>query len=52
MPPWQVQAVLELEVRCRAGDFSALTDVVERIGGRRPATIDHFIRRHSESFGG
>ena len=52
MPPWQAQAVLELEVRCRAGDFSALTDVVERIGGRRPGTIDNFIRRHAASFGG
>ena len=52
MPPWQAQAVLELEVRCRTGDFSALTDVAERIGGRRPGTIDDFIRRHATSFGG
>ena len=51
MPPWQAQAVLELEMRCRTGDFSALTDVVERTGGRRPGTIDDFIRRHVASFG-
>jgi len=36
----------------RTGDFSALTDVVERIGGRRPGTIDDFIRRHAASFRG
>jgi uncharacterized protein YbjT (DUF2867 family) len=52
MPSWQAQAVLELEVHCRGGDFSALTDVVERVGGRRPGTIDDFIRQHAASFGG
>jgi len=25
---------------------------VERIGGRRPGTIDNFIPRHAASFGG
>jgi uncharacterized protein YbjT (DUF2867 family) len=50
MPAWQAQAVLDLEVRCRGGDFSALTDVVERVAKRRPGTFEDFIRRHAAAF--
>jgi len=50
MPPWQAQAVLDLEVRCRVGDFSALTDAVERVVKRRPGTFEEFIRRHAAAF--
>ena len=50
MPAWQARAVLELEVRCRGGDFSALTDVVERVTKRRPGTFEDFIRRHAADF--
>jgi uncharacterized protein YbjT (DUF2867 family) len=52
MPPWQAQAVLDLEVRCRGGDFSALTDTVERVARRRPGTFEEFIRRHATAFAG
>jgi uncharacterized protein YbjT (DUF2867 family) len=50
MPEWQAQGVVELEVRCRVGDFSAVTDAVERVGKRRPTTFEEFIRRHAAAF--
>jgi len=50
MPEWQAQAVLDLEVRCRQGDFSAVTDTVERVGKRRPTTFEDFIREHAAAF--
>ena len=52
MPEWQAQAVLDLEVRCRRGDFSAVTDTVERVGKRRPTTFEEFIRRSAAAFTG
>jgi len=52
MPEWQAQAVLDLEVRCRRGDFSAVTDTVERVGKRRPTTFEEFIRRNAAIFTG
>jgi uncharacterized protein YbjT (DUF2867 family) len=50
MPEWQAQGVLDLEVRCRQGDFSAVTDAVERVGKRRPTTFEEFIRQHASAF--
>jgi uncharacterized protein YbjT (DUF2867 family) len=50
MPEWQAQGVLDLEVRCRQGDFSAVTDAVERVGKRRPTTFEEFIRQHAAAF--
>lgn len=50
MPEWQAQAILDLDRRCRVGDFSALTDVVERVGKRRPTTFEEFVRRHAAAF--
>jgi uncharacterized protein YbjT (DUF2867 family) len=50
MPEWQAQGVLDLEVRCRVGDFSAVTDTVERVGKRRPTTFEEFIRQHASAF--
>jgi hypothetical protein len=50
MPEWQAQAVLDLEVRCRQGDFSAVTGTVERVGKRRPTTFEDFIREHGSAF--
>src|SRR5262249_35067813 len=52
MPEWQAQAVLDLEVRCRQGDFSAGTDTVERGGKRRPTTFEEFIRTNAAVFTG
>jgi NAD(P)H dehydrogenase (quinone) len=49
MPGWQAQGVLELEVRCRQGEFSAVTDAVERVGKQRPTTFEDFISRHAAS---
>jgi len=50
MPEWQAQAVLDLEVRCRQGDFSAVTDTVERVGKRPPMPFEEFIREHAAAF--
>jgi uncharacterized protein YbjT (DUF2867 family) len=52
MPEWQAQGVLDLEVRCRRGDFSAVTDTVERVRKRRPTRFEDFIRRHTAAFTG
>jgi uncharacterized protein YbjT (DUF2867 family) len=46
MPDWQAQAILELDVRCRRGEFSAATDVVERIAKKRPVSSGEFLREH------
>jgi hypothetical protein len=46
----EAQGVLDLEVRCRVGDFSAVTDAVERVGKRRPTTFEEFSRRHAAAF--
>jgi len=50
MPDWQAQAVLELDVRCRRGEFSAATDVVERVAKKRPVSYDEFLREHVAIF--
>ena len=34
------------------GVFSAQTDVVERIGGQAPQSLEEFVREHRESFTG
>lgn len=50
LPRWLAQAVLDLDVRCRTGDFSNITDVVKRIGGREPISIDQFLAKHAQAF--
>ena len=50
MPDWQAQAILELDVRCRRGEFSAATDVVERIAKKRPVSSGEFLREHVAIF--
>src|SRR4029453_12560529 len=42
MPEWQGQGILDLEIRCRVGDFSAVTDIVERVGKRQATTFEEF----------
>ncbi len=36
----------------KSGVFSAQTDVVERIGGQPPQSLEEFVREHRESFTG
>jgi len=50
MPEWLAQAIVELDIRCRGGDFSSVTDVVERVGHRSPTTLEQFLRAHRERF--
>jgi uncharacterized protein YbjT (DUF2867 family) len=48
-PDWYADMVVELFQRTRAGDYSALTDTVERITGKPARSIDEFGRDYAEA---
>jgi uncharacterized protein YbjT (DUF2867 family) len=50
MPGWQADAILDLDARCRNGDFSAVTDVVQRVTGKPPATLEQFAKENAGAF--
>jgi uncharacterized protein YbjT (DUF2867 family) len=50
MGAWQVEGILELYALLREGKFERATDVVKRVAGREPTTIEQFIRDHRGSF--
>jgi uncharacterized protein YbjT (DUF2867 family) len=49
-PDWTADMVVELFQRTRAGDYSALTDTVERITGKPARSIAEFGRDYAEAF--
>lgn len=50
MPDWQVTALLELQQYYRAGNAAKVTDVLPRLLGHAPRTLDHFLDETKESF--
>ena len=52
MPEWQVAALLELQEYYRTGKCGAVTDVLPKLLGRPPITLDQFLSEFKESFRG
>jgi hypothetical protein len=50
MGAWQVEGILELFALLREGKFDRATDVVERVAGREPTTVEQFVRDHRGAF--
>ncbi len=50
MGAWQVEGILELFALLREGKFDRATDVVKRVAGREPTTLEQFIRDHRGAF--
>ncbi len=50
MPAWQADAINELNVQLSLGHFSTATDVVERVGRKKPVSIEQFIRENLAAF--
>jgi uncharacterized protein YbjT (DUF2867 family) len=50
MGAWQVDGILELYALLREGKFDRATDVVKRVAGREPATVEQFVRDHRGVF--
>ncbi len=50
VPAWLVDALLDLYARSLRGEGTAPTPHVERITGRPPRTLDHFLREHAAAF--
>jgi NAD(P)H dehydrogenase (quinone) len=49
-PPFLVQHLSEVAQDCRDGLFAGTNDVIERITGEPPMTVQTFISRHREAF--
>jgi uncharacterized protein YbjT (DUF2867 family) len=52
MPVWQVTALLELQEYYVAGKCGTVTDVLPRLLGRAPITLDQFLSEYKDSFRG
>ena len=50
MPEWQVTALLELQEYYRSAKCAAVTDVLARLLGRAPRTLDQFLEEYKDSF--
>ena len=50
MPDWQVTAILELQQFYRAGKAAQVTEVLPRLLGRAPRTLDRYLDETKESF--
>lgn len=50
LPEWLARAILELDVRSRSGDFSMLTESVEKLTGSPPRKLEDFLREHRSVF--
>jgi NAD(P)H dehydrogenase (quinone) len=49
-PPFFVQHLAEVAQDCRDGLFAGTNDVIERITGEPPMTVQTFLSRHREAF--
>ncbi len=52
MPEWQVTALLELQEYYLAGKCAAVTEVLPKLLGRTPITLDEFLNEFKDSFRG
>jgi uncharacterized protein YbjT (DUF2867 family) len=50
MPEWQVTALLELQQYYKAGKAADVTDVLPKLLGRAPTTLDQFLSEFKDSF--
>jgi hypothetical protein len=46
-----IEHLSAVAVSYQHGEFDALTDVVERIGGTPPQSLEAFVRQHETMFG-
>ena len=49
-PPFLVQHLVEVAQDCRNGLFAGTNDVIERVTGKPPMTVEAFISRHRQAF--
>jgi uncharacterized protein YbjT (DUF2867 family) len=52
MPKFAVDGVMELNEMYRRGEAAMVTDVVEKIGKKRPTTFEQFVADHASVFQG
>jgi hypothetical protein len=50
LPEWRIESRVGLYRECAAGRMNVLTDVVETVGKKQPATADQFARAHAQAF--
>jgi uncharacterized protein YbjT (DUF2867 family) len=50
MPEWQADAINELSEEMKQGHFATVTDVVERVGKKKPVTLEQFVRENAAAF--
>jgi NAD(P)H dehydrogenase (quinone) len=51
MSPYLIEHLSAVAVSYQHGEFDAVTDVVETIGGAPPQSLDAFVRQHQTMFG-
>jgi hypothetical protein len=51
MSPYLIEHLSAVAVSYQHGEFDAVTDVVETIGGAPPQSLDAFVRQHQAMFG-
>ena len=50
MPEWLADAINELSEEMKQGHFATVTDVVERVGKKKPGTLEQFVRENKSAF--
>jgi len=50
MPEWQVTALLDLQQYYVNGQGGEVDDILETLLGRKPITLDQFLKNHFEEF--
>ena len=51
-PPFMVQHLCEVAMDYRNGIFAGTDDIIERVTGEPPMTVQTFISRHKDAFSG
>lgn len=50
LPEWMAEAINELNDQMKQGHFAEVTDVVQRVGKKRPVTLEEFVRENAAMF--
>jgi uncharacterized protein YbjT (DUF2867 family) len=50
LPPWLARAIVELAEVARSGSAGELNDIVARVGGKKPTTVEQFLIEHRAAF--
>jgi len=52
IPAWNADGINELMGQMRSGAYAIVTDVAEKVGHKKPTTLEEFVREYAAAFRG